>query len=278
MKPTTSSVAESAIKTNSDIVFDYIAMAPLALAFERVMECRILAQQTFERPMLDIGCGEGLFAKILFSEQVDTGIDPNLRELARARELGAYAELIECRGDAIPKADGSYRTILSNSVIEHIPDIQPVLLEAHRLLAPGGCMYLTVPSNRFEEYTWISQFLGALGLESMRRRFGVFFNRFWAHYHYYSLEHWRKIAETAGFEVIEAHTYGPRRACLLNDFLVAFSVPEYLTKKFLNRWTLFPRLRRVILAPFALLGSLILRGAEKCEAGGLVFLSLRKAG
>ncbi len=267
----------SAIKTNSDIVVDYIAMAPLALAFERVMECRILAQQTFERPMLDIGCGEGLFAKILFSEPVDTGIDPNSRELARARELGAYVELIQCYGDAIPKADGSYRTILSNSVIEHIPEIQSVLLEAYRLLAPGGRMYLTVPSNRFDEYTWISQFLAALGLDHLRRQFGTFFNRFWAHYHCYTSEQWSQIATSAGFEVIEAHTYGTRKACLLNDFLVPFSVPEYVTKKYLNRWTLFPRLRRVILAPFALLGSLILRGAEKCEAGGLVFLSLRKA-
>ena len=278
MKSNTPNVVGLEIKTNSGIVLDYIAMAPLALAFERVMECRILAHQTFERPILDIGCGEGLFAKILFSERLDTGIDPNPRELERACELGAYEELIECSGDAIPKADGSYRTVLSNSVIEHIPDIQPVLLEAYRLLAPGGRMYLTVPSNRFDEYTWISEFLKALGLNNLRKRFGVFFNRFWVHYHYHTLEHWREIAITAGFEVVEAHTYGPRRACLLNDFLVPFSVPEYLTKKFLNRWTLFPRLRRVILAPFALLGSLILRGAEKCEAGGLVFLSLRKAG
>lgn len=277
MKSNTTSAKESAIKTNSDIVFDYIAMAPLALAFERVMECRIFTHQTFERPMLDIGCGEGLFAKILFSEPLDTGIDPNPRELARARELGAYVELIECCGDAIPKADGSYRTILSNSVIEHIPDIQPVLLEAYRLLAPGGRMYLTVPSNRFDEYTWVSQFLAVLGLNNLRKRFGAFFNRFWVHYHYYTLEHWREIATIAGFEVIEAYTYGPQRACLLNDVLVPFSAPEYLTKKFLNRWTLIPLLRRVILAPFALLGSLILRGAEKCEAGGLVFLSLRKA-
>jgi hypothetical protein len=63
----------------------------------------------------------------------------------------------------------------------------------------------------------------------------------------------------------------------MNDLLVPFSVPEYLTKKFLNRWTLFPALRRIILAPIAYLGNLVLRGAERCETGGLVFLSLRKA-
>lgn len=267
----------AAIKNKSGILFNYIAMAPLALAFERVMECRILTHQTFERPILDIGCGDGLFAKVLFSEPLDTGIDLNPRELARARELGSYVELINCSGDAIPKTDGSYMTIISNSVIEHIPDIRPVLLEAYRLLAPGGRMYLTVPSNRFDEYTLGSQFLAVLGLNTLRSLFRSFFNRFWGHYHYYTLEHWCEIATAAGFEVIEAHTYGPQRACMLNDFLVPFSIPEYLTKKFLNRWTLIPRLRRFIFAPFALLNSLLLRGAEKCEEGGLVFLSLRKA-
>lgn len=269
---------QQTIKTNSNVVSHYIAMAPLALAFERVMECRILAGQQFERPVLDIGCGDGLFAKILFAEPLDTGIDPNPRELSRARELSAYVELIECRGDAIPKPDGCYRTILSNSVIEHIPDIRPVLKEALRLLAPGGRLYLTVPSDRFDEYTWISQTLSALGMKKLRQRFGDFFNRFWAHYHFYTPERWQEIAIEAGFEVEEVHGYGPKRACLMNDFLVPFSVPEYLTKIYLNRWTLFPGLRRILLSPIALIGTKILRGAERAEAGGLVFLSLRKAG
>lgn len=269
---------QQSIQMNSNVVADYIGMAPLALAFERIMECRILAEQPFERPVLDIGCGEGLFARILFTEPIDTGIDPNARELSRARELGAYGELIECRGDRIPKPDGSYRTILSNSVVEHIPDLQPVLKEAYRLLAPGGRMYLTVPSDRFDQYTWISQILSLLGLKGLQQRFRAFFNRFWAHYHFYTPARWREIAAAAGFEVVEVRGYAPRCACLMNDLLVPFSVPEYITKKFLNRWTLFPGLRRIILAPIAYLGTRILRGAERSETGGLVFLSLRKAG
>lgn len=265
------------LKTNSDIVDNYISMAPLALAFERILECRILNEQSFERPVLDIGCGEGLFAKIIFSGQVDTGIDPNPRELARASELGAYRELIECYGDSIPKPDGSYRTILSNSVVEHIQDLEPVLAEAYRLLAPGGKLYLTVPSNRFEEFTWISQILFFLNLKKLQQHFGKSFNRFWAHYHCYTPEQWGQIAKKAGFNITEIRSYAPRKTCLLNDFLVISSVPEYITKKIFNRWTLFPGLRRLILKPVTYLGMFFLRNGDTCKDGGLVFLSLQKA-
>src|SRR2546428_6343193 len=116
----------------------------------RSLECRIYSGLVFERPILDIGCGDGVHAKVLFAEKIDTGIDPNERELERAAELGAYVELIACRGDAIPKPDWAYRTIFSNSVLEHIPDLRPVLKEAHRLLMPGGRFYFTVPSPNFE--------------------------------------------------------------------------------------------------------------------------------
>ena len=264
------------MKVNSDFLENYAANAPLALAFERVLECRILSRLPFEHPILDIGCGEGLLAKILFADKIDTGIDPSSRELERARELDTYAELIECYGNAIPKPDGLYRTVISNSVVEHIPDFQPVLREAHRLLAPGGCLYLTVPSDKFDQYTWISQGLSLIGLMSLQRRFRAFYNQFWAHYHFYAPEQWAKMVEACGFQVVDLHAYGPKRACLMNDFLVPFSLPELVTKRLFNRWTLFPRLRRVLLAPMLAIAGLILNGAERCELGGLVFLAARK--
>src|SRR5947209_4491198 len=136
-----------------------MASAPFALAFERTLECRIYESLRFERPILDVGCGEGLFAKIAFGEKIDTGIDPDEHEIERARELGAYQELIACWGNEIPKPDGYYKTIVSNSVLEHIPDLKPVLLEINRLLAPGGRFYMTVPSDKFDHYTVLNTLL-----------------------------------------------------------------------------------------------------------------------
>lgn len=264
------------MKFNSDTLYRYMGMAPLALAFERELECRILSRIPFERPILDIGCGEGLFANMLFAEKITTGIDPNPYELARAQELAAYEELIRCTGAAIPKPDGYYRTIFSNSVLEHIPQLEPVLREAHRLLAPGGRFYLTVPSANFERYTLAYQMLARLGLATAAGRFTHFFNRFWQHYHCYSPQQWRILVQRAGFEVVESYTYAPKSVCLLNDFLVPFSLIELMTKKVINRWTLFPPIRRIVLYPVYHLARKWLRDADRAVDGGLVFLALTK--
>jgi len=146
------------INKNKDFLLHYISMAPLALAFERSLECRIFQSSEIVRPALDVGCGDGLFAHILFREKVDTGIDPNAQELNRARKLNAYEELIMCRADRIPKPGGAYKTIFSNSVLEHIPDLSAVFNEIYRLLAPGGSFYMTVPAPEFQDYTVVNFF------------------------------------------------------------------------------------------------------------------------
>jgi len=264
------------MKFNDNILLNYMSLAPLALAFERTLECRIYTQQKIDLPILDIGCGDGLFAKVLFSEKIDTGIDPNLSELERARNLGGYNEFILCNGDAIPRPSESYKSIFSNSVLEHIPDLTPVLKEAYRLLMPGGRLFFTVPSDSFNHYTVISQLLTALGLIRVAGKFKSFYNKFWKHYHYYSLENWCNLATQAGFIVVEAYTYDPRRICMLNDFLVPFSIPAFIIKRMTNKWVLFPYLRKIIMYPIFLLAKRILAGGEKADQGGLVFLALTK--
>ena len=262
---------------NQDFLRRYTVEAPLALAFERVIECQILSTMPFEQPILDIGCGEGLFAKMLFAEKIATGIDPNPREIERARELDAYDELIVCKGNAISKPDGYFRTIFSNSVVEHIPDLEPVLREAYRLLPLGGRLYLTVPSDRFDRYTFVNQALTCAGLEKLATRFRSFYNRFWKHYHFHSLVDWESIARGAGFTVVASHTYGPKSVCLLNDMLTPFGILAFITKRLFNRWTLFPAVRRILLYPVCVWADKILRGAARTDNGGLVFLALTRS-
>jgi ubiquinone/menaquinone biosynthesis C-methylase UbiE len=264
------------IAKGRDFLKTYARLTPLALAFERSLECTILARMTFEKPILDVGCGDGIFASVLFDEQIDTGIDPNAVELEHAAKLGCYSKLIQCRGGAIPEPDGQYRTIFSNSVLEHIPDMTSVLTEAYRLLSPGGMLYLTVPTDRFERASVISRLLSTFWLHETDQKFRQFYNRFWNHYHCYTPERWSEIIGASGFRIETIRPYDPPNVCTLNDLLVPFGLFGFMLKRKINKWTFFPSLRQTFFAPVAPIARWLLRGADRAENGGLVFIAASK--
>lgn len=264
------------MKLNEDFFLNYLSQVPLALAFERINECKQYRQQVFAKPILDIGCGDGQFANILFNEKIDTRVDPDPLELELARRLNCYHELIQCPGDSIPKPDSFYKTIISNSAIEHIPALEPVLLEANRLLAPGGTFMFTVPSNFFDHYSITNLILTFLGFSSLAQKYRIFFNSFWKHFHYFPRQEWEDIARRCGFEVLYSQTFNSKYFCLLNNFLVPFSFPSYICKKLFKRWILFPKMRRFLIYPIYLLTRDLFNQSEKTDQGGLVFLSLIK--
>lgn len=256
----------------------YLAEAPLALALERATECEILSGVPFRRPVLDIGCGDGLFAAVLFSEPIDVGIDIDLQELAEAGRRGAYRELIHCSAESVPKPTESFNTVIANSTLEHILPIERILAEAHRLLTPGGRLYLTVPSKDFERYTVLNSLLTALRFDGLASSYRRLYNSFWKHYHCYSLEGWVEMGRAQGFQVVEAYTYATPQMCRLNDFLVPFALPSFLVKKLFRRWVLSPRLRRFLWQRMATRLDPFVKRSRRCERGGLVFLDLQKPG
>ncbi|TMI99062.1 MAG: class I SAM-dependent methyltransferase [Bacillati bacterium ANGP1] len=265
------------VRFRADLLLNYMSSAPLALAFERYLEGRILGQVPFRRPVLDLGCGDGLFAHLLFAEPIDTGIDPNPRELERARQRRCYRELIEGVGSAVPKPSGAYQTIFSNSALEHIPVLEPVFREVHRLLAPGGRLYLTVPSPLFEQFTVLNALLTGSRLERLAARYRRFGSRgLWRQQHYHTREEWQSIAESHGFLPIDAFTYDPRRICLLNDALYPLAGMSLLSKGVFDRWVLWPRLRRLTMRPLSRIVEGFLEGGLRADPGGLVFLALEK--
>jgi SAM-dependent methyltransferase len=264
------------LKFNDDFLRRYLEVAPTALALERSFECEILSSRSWPGPVLDIGCGDGLFARILFAEKIQTGIDPNPVETAHAGEQNVYEEILTCFGDDIPKPDASYATVFSNSVLEHIPELMPVLKEVHRLMAPDASFYVTLPTHRLQEVTFLSRVLRGLGLRSQAERYGMFYNRFWRHHNVHTTAAWRDLFSQAGFEVVEEHTYIPESLSTLYDLLTPMALPSFFSKTLLNRWFFIPGFRRGT-APIihAILSRSIAR-MKRRPGGVLVFYSLKK--
>jgi arsenite methyltransferase len=97
--------------------------------------------------VLDLGSGAGtdsLVAAQMVGEQGHvTGIDMTPAMLAKARTAAAEmglknVEFVESEAERLPFADASFDVVISNGVIDLIPDKDAVFAELHRVLVPGG--------------------------------------------------------------------------------------------------------------------------------------------
>jgi len=97
--------------------------------------------------VLDLGCGAGtdslIAAQMVGSEGSVAGIDMTAEMLEKARaaavELGAEnVEFVEGEVERLPFAEMSFDVVISNGVIDLVPDKDAVFSEIHRVLRPGG--------------------------------------------------------------------------------------------------------------------------------------------
>jgi len=101
--------------------------------------------------VLDLGSGAGtdslVAAQMVVPDGRVTGIDMTSAMLAKARaaaaEMGVTnVEFVEGEAEGLPFADASFDVVISNGVIDLIPDKDAVFSELYRVLAPGGRMQI----------------------------------------------------------------------------------------------------------------------------------------
>ncbi len=97
--------------------------------------------------VLDLGSGAGtdslIAAQMVGDEGHVTGIDMTPEMLAKARaataEMGAAnVEFLESEAERLPFPGASFDVVISNGVIDLIPDKDAVFAELFRVLTPGG--------------------------------------------------------------------------------------------------------------------------------------------
>jgi len=97
-------------------------------------------------PLLDVGCGGGLFLAMMRRAGFNVvGLD-NSREAAAVAWRHHQVPAVVADLDRAPFRPGSFAGIAMSHVLEHLPDPAVYLSAAHRLLAPEGRLVIFVPN------------------------------------------------------------------------------------------------------------------------------------
>ncbi len=132
-----------------------------------------------------------------------------------------------CNLSKIPVESGTFDAVLNIQVLEHVPEPASVLKEFHRVLKPGGKLFLTAPQG------W------------------------WLHddpFHYFNFTCYglRHLCEAAGFEIV---FLTPRGGYFWNISTRLIELPSHFLRSARNPWLLVPCLLMfVISAPLVWCG------------------------
>jgi SAM-dependent methyltransferase len=220
---------------------DYLRLhlreVPPFRALIRAIECRLFDELgELERPVLDLGCGDGHFASAAFRHLLDIGIDLDDRSVRDARGRKAHGLVLRASATAIPARDSSFATVVSNCVVEHIPDLAATLMEVHRVLRPGGRFAFGVPSHRFADLLLGTSLLRQLRLDRLGDRYGRWFNTHSRHFHTYHPNTWLRLLDAHGFGDIHWQYYMNAAGHRAFDLAHYLSVPNLVAYKVTGRW------------------------------------------
>jgi SAM-dependent methyltransferase len=110
----------------------------------------------------DIGCSSGYLLEDLqrsWPAATLIGVDLIASGLRKAHALVPQARLLQADACALPILDASVDAALSANLLEHIADDTQALAELRRILRPGACAVVVVPSGA-GLYDYYDRFLG----------------------------------------------------------------------------------------------------------------------
>ncbi|MBN1667358.1 MAG: class I SAM-dependent methyltransferase [Anaerolineales bacterium] len=221
-----------------DYLGQHLRDLPYFRALLRAVEALFYQDLTLPAPALDLGCGDGHFATLAFDRRLEVGVDPWWGPLQEAAERRAYQHLLQTEGAALPFPDAYFASAVSNSVLEHIPHLDSVLLETARVLQPGAPFIFCVPNHRFLATLSVGRALDRLQLHSLANAYRAFFNRISRHHHCDAPEVWQPRLAQAGFALERYWHYFSPAALRTLEWGHYFGLPSLVSKKLTGRWLL----------------------------------------
>jgi 2-polyprenyl-3-methyl-5-hydroxy-6-metoxy-1,4-benzoquinol methylase len=142
--------------------------------------------------LLDVGCSTGYFLNAARLDFEVHGIEPSRWAADHARER-LRLEIQHGNLEDVTLSPGSLDVVSMNDVIEHFSDPREALQRVHRLLKPGGLLYLVTPD------------ISGLAARVLR---GKWWGLRPAHLYYFSRATLARLLEQTGFRPVLTRSYG----------------------------------------------------------------------
>ncbi|MDO9086008.1 MAG: class I SAM-dependent methyltransferase [Anaerolineaceae bacterium] len=228
-------------KDMDDFLWQQIKELPYFRGLLRAVEARAYQDIPLAGPILDLGCGDGHFASKAFEIPLDVGIDPWIGPIKLARKQGSYKTVIRGFGDQLPFPDAYFGCVISNSVLEHIQDLDSVICEIARVIKPDAQFIFCVPNHNFLLNLSVSNSLEKIGLRKLADLYRKFFNRISRHHHCDSPEIWKNRLEKAGFTIDRQWHYFSPNATAALEWGHYFGLPSLVSHFLFRRWIIVPK-------------------------------------
>jgi SAM-dependent methyltransferase len=223
-----------------DFLWKNLRELPYFRAVLRSVECKFMSNVDLPSPVLDMGCGDGHFAEITYGKALDVGLDPSLKSMREAQTRGSYKLLLQADGARIPAPPAGFASAVSNSVLEHIPHLQEVLIDLGRVLQPGAPFAFTVPNPGYLSELSVPAFFRKLRLESLAKAYENWFMWMSRTRTIYYEEQWTDLLDRAGFDVVETVRYFSPAALHALEWGHYFGLPTVIARWLTGRWILVP--------------------------------------
>ena len=259
---------------------DFARYFPYTHAALCVKECaRLSALRRYDcpGPILDVGCGDGLFASMAFEGAEVWGIDIDAEEGRWAAASQAYSQIILGDVTRAKLPEAFFATCVANCSLEHVPRIDRALTNIWRSLRPGGRAYLFVPNKDWAREMLSYRVLAGAGLGGLAELFRSSVDTFFKHHHLHDREEWHEIVSAAGLRVVSIEPALSTGTTVAFELLLVPSLAGWANKQLTTRWTNFPPARRFMARPVHALVERILAATASSPTAEYLIIAERPA-
>jgi len=215
-------------------------VAPLSHALWRSVEALSFSSIDIKEPVLDLGCGFGEFSGVVFGN-LECGIDINQKDLDIAFKGKRYKKVVHADARNLPFRSGEFNSVISVSVMEHIPQAERVIPEVKRVLKKGGLFAFSVPTTVLYQTLLFPRILKFFGLKKLAEYYIKLHKQAFKHITVKNASWWESRLKKEGFVLVRKEGTISRNLTVIHEIFLLTAFPSQLWRWiFGKRLIVFP--------------------------------------